>query len=126
MTTVDDLVTWLRAQLDADERVAKRALSFRYDHPLDAPWENARIAVERKTASSWERYAARLTPARALAEVEAKRAIIADLGKANDAGESVLWSRSEVSTIWALERAVQHLASAYADRAGWREEWRPT
>ena len=104
---MDDLVTWLRAQLDEDERVARGVEGERwyFDFIEDGKRE----------------YEDRFGPARALAEVAAKRAIVDDY---------VMWDgwaefpNETGGMASGLETAVEYLAAVYSDRAGYREEWR--
>lgn len=93
MSGMDELVTWLRARLDDDERVA-RAATYWGDLPLG------------HLASDLEAHLIHWMPPRVLAEVEAKRRIL-------DAYED------ETGYLLRL------LALPYADRPGYREEWRP-
>jgi hypothetical protein len=144
---VDDLVQWLRDQLDEDEQVAREA--------TPGPWRNAPTPRHRVTASGRSEEAvfasppdvgatvvattgeaverrhlvdaehiARHDPARVLREIDAKRKLLAAYAEvaANDVDESY-----EYAYGWAngLGHAVRLLAEAYADRPGYREEWRP-
>jgi hypothetical protein len=119
----DDLVMWLRAQLDNDERVARAALDpkhrgewvWRKDSRTTVrtgdgvPIEPAPAGVERGP------HIARWHPARVLAEVDAKRRLLdaAMLELADDPDdEAAAWT-------------IQVLALPYADQPGWQEEWRP-
>lgn len=98
------LVEWLREQLDEDERVAS---AERPDHPL-GPWYRQPhlmncgwgLAEHPTRAVCTCRY-----PARVLAEVKAKRAIL---------DEAVYLGSDEI---------VQLLAQPYAGRDGWQAEW---
>jgi hypothetical protein len=136
---VDDLVTWLRAQLDEDERVAKMA------EILDpAPWAN-RVSttpgghVEGRIAGAGGHtvvhvkdqapdfdsatHIARWDPARVLAEVDAKRRILELHAPVIDGTQSSwTWFAGSES---ASEAIVKLLALPYADRPGYRSEWRP-
>jgi hypothetical protein len=96
-----DLVKFLRARLDEDEAAAKAWL------PFGNPDAAARAHV------------ARLDPGRVLAEVEAKRRIIAehhpvDPCDAHDASFDTI----PCDTLLAL-------ASVYAEHPDYREEWKP-
>lgn len=86
----DDLATWLLAAIDEEERVARET----GDDPVDSEHQ------------------ARWTPARVLAECEAKRRII---GTLRDEGGDRLFA-----DIFRL------LALPLADRPGYREEWKPS
>jgi len=121
VTAVDDLVTWLRAQLGDDERMALAA--------SPGPWKpNAEhdevLAVDDITVAdgfalsgnqlrATVGHIARWDPARVLAEVEAKRRIVDE------------WASEYYEHRAALGRAVRLLALPYAEHPGYREEWRP-
>lgn len=120
---MSDLVTWLRAQLDDDERVALAAspapwhLNVEGDEVLaidDVPVAEA-FALSGNQLRATAVHIARWDPTRVLAEVEAKRRILADFEcwQPHDAGHE------------ALALAVQLLALPYADREGYDEAWRP-
>jgi hypothetical protein len=107
---MDELIAWLRAALDEDERVA-RACPHK-DWPQIG---NGAGAV----------HIARWDPARVLAEVEAKRRIL-DIhhhiecqhdryGPGGDCAECGNEYPCETTRL---------LAQPYAGRPGWREEWR--
>lgn len=98
----DELITWLRAQLDDDERAALAWL------PLGNPTEADRDHM------------ARLNPTRMLAEVEAKRRIIeAEQDRVIEEGSLPERMRDLIET-----DVIKLLAQPYAGREGWREEWR--
>ncbi|WP_346536961.1 DUF6221 family protein [Micromonospora sp. DPT] len=97
----DDLVTWLRAQLDIDEKWARDTGGPLYGEPHDVgtPGHHARV----------------------LAEVDAKRRII---------DKYELWSDekfpdSNGGYASALADVLSMLALPYADRPGYRDEWKP-
>lgn len=120
----DAALAWLRAQLDDDERVAREA--------TDGPWEisastTSPIADVQGVTSSYEDYTcsiedaehiARWDPARVLAEIEAKRAILDWLVDCEVKAFDGNW--------WSLEvgDAIRALAQPYADRPDFPEEWR--
>lgn len=107
------LVEWLRVQLDEDERVAQAAHqpNFRWyseDKGVVTVWdeddqEYARWRPANSNADAW--HIVRWDPARVLAEVKAKRAIL---------DEAVYLGSDEI---------VQLLAQPYAGRDGWQAEW---
>ncbi len=134
---MDDLVTWLRAQLDEDERVAQQSASVCdgaewYAAELDAVGHRrVGIALRSYGVTASIRGAdavhiARHDPGRVLREVAAKRALMREM-------ESV------PGVIFACDdececgpglpgrtcRMVRHLAAVYADRSGYRPEWAP-
>ncbi len=149
MSTMDDLVTWLRAQIDEDERVARHAGDVRpvwvYDREkfrvLTADGQKALVTVDgTPLPDQWivaagtpaqpfldvnGAHLARFDPARVLREVEAKRLIVSEWEKAD---EAAAMDASEVSARvakFAFGLSLGALAGAYADRPGYREEWRP-
>lgn len=143
---MDDLVQWLRAQLDEDERIVEVALRY-----VDADWrwdeeENVALASSLTTsgrqevaitADRWHRlmiegpgvvmHVAEHDPARVLREIDAKRRVIA-------------WHRRPTQEEFSSGRhrtmgcrcydgwpctTLRALALPYAGRPGYREEWRP-
>lgn len=131
----DDLVTFLRARLDEDEELAKQADECgapRWDSSAD-PLLRYGLATRRRLAEQGvdgaldgavATHHARHDPARVLAEVEAKRATLAEYAEfaANDIDDP-----HEYAYGWAsgLGLAVRHMVSTYADHPDYREEWRP-
>lgn len=148
---MDDLVTWLRGQLDEDERVAREAgpgpwmaittrdFTGGPDSALDLGGPTGRVVL-----AGWfdddpirppeSEHIARWDPARVLAEVDAKRRIL----------DEILAYESKIDGEWGCchsaegiaagqcpdirpddIHAVRLLALPYADRPGYREEWRP-
>lgn len=94
---MDDLLSWLREQLDDDEWVARHGRSCDVAHPQA------------------DMYHPDGHPhARALAEVEAKRAILDQVGSRGE-----LADLDVESTAWLLGT----LAQPYRDRPGWKPEW---
>jgi hypothetical protein len=109
-----DLVSWLRTQLDADEKAQREPYcsdgwhsnkcELHAEPPAGEPWPDCDCGV----------------PARVLAEVDAKRRII----KAVDALDSdggiflAIGTHLDTDAIWAA------LVLPYADRAGYDERWR--
>jgi hypothetical protein len=124
---MDDLVQWLRAQLDEDERTARATIWDGSGNKLD--WEliaSATVDVggdefyvgDRTIANhmmAWE-------PARVLREIDAKRQIISEHDtegwKIGDRVHDCQWTDRPCRTL-------RLLALPYADRPGYREEWRP-
>jgi hypothetical protein len=118
---MNDLVRFLRAQLDDDERVARETT----DHLADV-WGWVELAYDGIDADV--AFHDRFDPARVLAEVDAKRRIL-DLHDAMVAGVeaaagTVLAGASKVR-LGAYLNAVKCLALPYAGRPGYRDEWRP-
>jgi hypothetical protein len=124
---IDDLVTWLRAQLDEDEQIAREAAD-----EGDGQWRLA--TYQDGTTTAWHGEVEVMTsldgtdavhirnwdPARVLAEVDAKRRILdehlpgTDPCDAHDASLRTI----ECNTL-------RFLALPYADRPGYRPEWAP-
>lgn len=108
----DGLITWLRAQLDEDERVALWAKRQREEDGSSWWWDSP------DPTSGAENLISRHNPARVLAEVEAKRALIEEtIRPFLNVGETTM---SRVA--WLSLRLV---ALPYADRPGYLDEWRP-
>lgn len=137
MTGMDDLVTWLRAQLDDDERVARAAHPGPWDlrtwdafggaaaevlMPLGEPGYRTGLTrsslIGTQEAGTAE-HIAQWDPARVLAEVGAKRRIL-DLCEIGTYDGGHFGGYGD-----AYDDVVQRLALPYADRPGYREEWRP-
>lgn len=119
---MDDLIEFLRAQLDDEERVTQAE--------IDAA-ERAFPAAEFDVEYGWSRRATfrangafgtstapgAPTPKERLAEVDAKRRILDDCARYADVeGHAVTDGLSA--------RTVAALALPYADRRGYRDEWR--
>jgi hypothetical protein len=135
---MDDLIAWLRGVLDEDERLAKMAAeearppwrfevwggdAFPYLYVLDANDE----AVVDVGTEGIARHVAAHNPAAVLADIAAKRKI---LGDENDGAavfavheRGICWPQE--LTDWA-DDVIRLLASAYADRPGYRAEWSAT
>jgi hypothetical protein len=122
---MDDLVQWLLAQLDEDERIARGCSGTEWwEHPknwVSAPQLN-RIAVVMHDGD--RAHIIRHDPRRMLREIDAKRRVLAihrpyvpepDQACLGCAG-GIMFTSCPV---------VRLLALPYADRAGYREEWRP-
>ncbi|WP_435112373.1 DUF6221 family protein [Nocardiopsis synnemataformans] len=133
---MDDLIAWLRQQLDDDERAA-RAVPVNEHCVPPAHWsvstydpDKGRVVMG--TADDFAlptpehaQYVARFDPAAVLADIAAKRAVL------------LVCSASLVSTVptssfvrgqddgyrEAMTEAVRYLASAYRHRPGWKNEW---
>jgi hypothetical protein len=109
MSGVDDLVTWLRAQLDDDERVARRVA------PNQAPID-LRAMVTREGSEPF----LIVDSARVLAKVAADRRILDWLDDLDRWEDSTFTLRMPDT-----DDARRALALPYADRPGYRDEWRP-
>ena len=124
---MSDLVTWLRAQLDADERIARGARADYFTPEVLLQFSAAGDAAHVVTHD----------PARVLRQVAALRAIVA-----LHRHDTVTWAMSGEETIGCVicywgqcDRAgpddagwcetLRHLATVYADRDGYQPEWAP-
>ncbi|CAL9529773.1 DUF6221 family protein [Streptomyces sp. enrichment culture] len=116
----DDLIQWLRAQLDEDEQAARAAaLTEGLTGSLVDFLKHEAAHVD---VAPSEAHYARHTPARVLREIDAKRRIIEQHERYARERRRMMggWDpQSDDSPILAA------LATVYADRPGYREEWRP-
>lgn len=139
---MSDLETWLRQQLDEDEQTA-RSVEDRSD-PWFGQWQ-AEGNKALRTRNGWvlahnrgEPYAPGLLahiachdPARVLAEIDAKRRILDDIVPDADGldmqvdGEFRVGRRDLAAEPYLGDALMQLLALPYADRPGYRSEWRP-
>lgn len=141
---MDDLTKWLGEQLDTDERIARAATPgpWQVDNDTYAESINAADGVQVIAGGRWGGEAsvfestedalhiAEWDPARALREIEVKRKLLAlyvehermDRETFEAAGQH---ARSLVSLRAAYLDAVRHHAAVYANRPGFRKEWRP-
>ncbi|MFE4420419.1 DUF6221 family protein [Streptomyces sp. NPDC056817] len=145
------LPEWLRAQLDADEQIAREA--------TPGPWQNAPTARHHATASGRSEEAVfasppdagativaatgeaaerrhlvdaehivRHDPSRVLREIDAKRQLL-ELHHSIELPTEALDACAECEVTGAYPeypcRTLRLLALPYADRPGYREEWRP-
>ncbi|MDN3244131.1 DUF6221 family protein [Streptomyces sp. ZSW22] len=131
---MDDLVQWLRAQLDEDEQAARAAggEAWQWEHGYgdmcnDRTCPYGELATDevvimqvhgfdvRADDRQVADHIARHDPARVLREIDAKRRMVTE-GAEYQAG---MYGYPEMRTVLRL------LALPYADRPGYREEWRP-
>lgn len=125
-----DLAQWLRAQLDADaERARTAAEEYGPDWYYDDGFVLARREDDMVATGSQDfldrqqgEHVAEWDPARVLREIEAKRQII-------DQHERYAAERRRMMGGWDPQSddspVLAALAAVYADRPGYREEWRP-
>ncbi|MFG3127379.1 DUF6221 family protein [Streptomyces tendae] len=123
---MDDLVQWLRAQLDDDERTARAA--------TPGPWKQSGIgeygwgvsfsvpgtgveAADSDQGRPDADHIARHDPTRVLREIDAKRRTLIRC-------EEALLSANPMLVHFAKQTAWE-MAQPYADRPGYRDEWRP-
>jgi hypothetical protein len=105
---MDDPVTFLRAELDEDERAARAAADTN---------EGANWSARSMWRSPFDEHIARHDPARVLAEVDAKRRILdwaVETARVVDQDQYAL----------APEQVVMLLGLPYAGHLDYRQEWR--
>lgn len=124
----DDLITWLRAALDEDERAARDAVADNatgqwHVQPEEGPygiWLHEAVVdngIRLATGTTrFHQHAVRWDPVRVLDEVKAKRLLL-DFLDPTDAPEG--------EGRFVAEHVLCLLALPYAGRPRWREEWRP-
>ncbi|MFF9215595.1 DUF6221 family protein [Streptomyces viridosporus] len=130
---MEDLVEWLRTQLDEDERIARDAADeleglelggeWRYDgRSVETARERTMVAVGSQDfmEPGIGGYIAAHDPARVLREIDAKREL---LRQYEHLKHDVM--PDDLTGVWALEAALRAFALVYAHRPGYREEWRP-
>lgn len=115
---MDDLIEFLRARLDEDERIARRAGdSFRQIGETGVIVATDGDRAEECASANWAGIAEQIVrhdPARVLREVEAKRRIV----------DRYAWLRENGDTgdvAWVLPL----LALPYADHPDYQQEWTP-
>ncbi|MFM9629397.1 DUF6221 family protein [Streptomyces galilaeus] len=152
---MDDLVQWLRAQLDEDERIAREAtpgpwewltetgeswqprlggwLDYSGEY-LAAPGDGATLFGPGMTPHADAVFIAAHDPARVLREIEAKRQLLTEILRyeAKIDGEwGCCHDPDEIATGQCAETqpqditALRLLALPFADRPGYQESWRP-
>jgi hypothetical protein len=130
---MDELVQWLREQLDDDERTARAA--------TDGPWTTMGqrvldpsppsnrlgigMAVGHAAASAdyneTAEHIARHDPERVLREIDAKRQLLYQFEQRGNSVRATV--KPPTGGVW--DDMLRLLALPYADRPGYREEWRP-
>lgn len=136
-----DLVQWLRAQLDEDERIA-RAVEDR-SAPWDGQWMadgNSAVRTfnghvlfyrhdERPLKPGLADHVAEHDPARVLREIDAKRKILAECSYWYDRVNASATEKHPQPDLGARFEVAMPilllLALPYSDRPGYREEWAP-
>lgn len=123
---MDDLVVWMRAQLDEDARRCELWHDYEcelFNHEADGGVQSAFAALEMLSTVPGAVCTCGL-PGRMLREIEMKRAVLQDLVEVIEASEDYK-GPDYYEGVDACERTLKRMASVYADRPGYREEWRP-
>ncbi|MER6834265.1 DUF6221 family protein [Streptomyces cellulosae] len=121
---------WLRAQLDEDERIARGT-----GQP-GTSWQNLDMVGELRDdvnagtvayipREETRAHIAEWDPVRVLREIDAKRQLIHRYERAMENRRAHPDDLASAGALLALHGAVKLLALPYADRPGYREEWRP-
>ncbi|WP_432027482.1 DUF6221 family protein [Streptomyces sp. 1222.5] len=119
---MEDLVQFLRAQLDEDERIARAPhslfLTWDYDDCVRQVRDlgNGNELANVLSDHSYGEHIAEHDPARVLCEIDAKRKRIGILADAIKRGHDDYDTATALLPLEALP---------YVDRPGYREEWRP-
>ncbi|MFF2852661.1 DUF6221 family protein [Streptomyces sp. NPDC058001] len=126
---MDDLVRWLRAQLDMDERIAREAGdSFRQIGETGVIVATEGDRAEECASANWAGIAEHIVawdPSRVLREIEAKRRLIAEHRQAQPRWCVVCDVPSDYQGREFGCTTLRLLALPYADRPGYRQAWRP-
>ncbi|MFB7776901.1 DUF6221 family protein [Streptomyces bauhiniae] len=125
---MDDLVQWLRKQFDEDEQVARDAdadtwrVGEGHDGGKVLMGQPGCVVAEARFAE-YADHAARHDPARVLREVEAGRRLIRAHDKWCEGRCEAKYPEAgfDAAHYWNLKVR----AEVYADRPGYRQEWRP-
>jgi hypothetical protein len=148
---VNDLVAWLRGQIDEDERVAREAARANPGSAAE-DWSAERVDYQDSTSGIWGKvwgivprrvkgivlavcpadilprmatHIVRHDPAQVLREVETKRRIIDDLAAVISDDEDMGYFSDGHSGLAVAKRTLNYLALPYADHPGYRKEWKP-
>jgi len=123
----DDIAQWLGARLDEDERIARAAHVPNWStdgrrgvyYGVEDSW-----MTDALTTADADHIAAH-DPARVLREIDAKRQLVERHERAMENRRAHPEDLASAGALLALHGAVKLLALPYADRPGYREEWRP-
>lgn len=107
----DELVTWLRAQYDEDERIVLDAPRYEWNVLLAGDVESGERTEQRVLD-----YLMHNSPDRVSAEIGAKRRML-DICSEPDDHPNALLVRGRILAL---------MAQPLADREGYREEWAPS
>jgi hypothetical protein len=124
---VDDLVRWLGAQLDEDERVARGCSGTAWrEHPKN--WVSAPNRVALVVHDGDRSHVVRHDPARVLREIDAKREIVRQHVPVGDGTVCLSYCHTRKpgeAQAWPC-LTLRLLALPYSDRPGYRDEWKPS
>ncbi|MEU6673856.1 DUF6221 family protein [Streptomyces sp. NPDC046925] len=126
---MDDLVQWLGEQLDEDEADARDCVTrngrWRAVGASVLSDDNAEVVTACDLA--YATHIARHDPGRVLAETQAKRQVLTTAQAQIEGAASADYTVSgpAKTALAVLESMLKGLATAYADRTGYREEWQP-
>jgi hypothetical protein len=134
----DELVAWLRQQLDEDERVARSAtmgpwqwgpsigkISWVLTGPA-VPYGGFVLGVsDAGCPSTYDaEHIARFDPQRMLDEVKAKRLILASItGRLCPGEDDDGWVSVDAETDGLAHAVLRTLTQPYAGRPGWNKDW---
>lgn len=132
---MSDLVAWLTKILDEDERWAASGANFHNWSPRN-PWQLDDAVSVRDIAvngirvgtisTDYDEHVTRHDPASVLADIAAKRAIIDEYVARDKDADLMLGPDCLRQREWSgLRLAVQLMATGYAARPGYRDEWKP-
>ncbi|MFD0053016.1 DUF6221 family protein [Streptomyces sp. NPDC127168] len=120
---MDDLVVWLRAQLDEDERGAQDALkrTTTTRRRIGGEWVEDTVQPPEWRRSVWG-------PERVLREIDAKRRTVdlcaPPLVEVTGPEDTERCFTPGEGQPWGVD-VLRLLALPYADRPGYRDDWRP-
>ncbi|MEU4256293.1 DUF6221 family protein [Streptomyces fradiae] len=128
---MSDLIEFLRARYDEDERVARHAVDGPWEDPLGGPIRGGyemRFVIAQQVQRWNSTHIVRHDPQRVLAEVDAKRRIL-DEFVTSLTGKDKEFDETFGLTDWEFESTadplLRLLALPYADHPDYRDDWRP-
>ncbi len=120
---IDDMIAWLTAQLDDDERIIREADAAGPEPGTTRDLPPEGIWAERMDLDADERWLAEIAAKRK--RIEHYRQVAAYANPDNRlCMDSATW-QAYVLGEGAARRSLQFDAEVYAARPGWRDEWRP-
>lgn len=131
VTAVDELIAFVRAALDEDYEAAQVAAAL-----TRSPWmsegptvvcgDGFPVVSHGDGEPATAQHIARWDPARALAEVEAKRQILDEYERVREGVRNPVSAENRAAlriVQGTLEDVIRWHAQPYAGRDGWRAEW---